>query len=324
MFVVTFEKLGNPAEVLRLREVEVPAVPAGSVLIRVKASPVNPSDVMFVRGLYGIRPQLPSGAGFEGAGIVEALGEGVSASLLGKRVMFTTIGAWAEYVVVPAKTAILIPETLSDEIACQAFVNPFTAWAMLHEANLQAGDWLLLTAGGSTFGQLIVQMARKRGIRTICTVRRNDQIEQLKALGATEVLNTEEVKLAKAVYEITQGKGADCCLEAVGGKTASDALKALKIGGVMLVYGLLSLEAPVIDTGLMIFRTLTIKGFWLTSWLAHASREVHNQLKTEVFELLSQEVKITIEATYSLHEIHKAVQHAETPGRKGKILIVNP
>ncbi len=318
-----FENAGNPEDVLKIKELEMPVPPSGHIRIKVKASPINPSDTMFVRGLYGIRPQLPSPAGFEGVGIVDALGEGVDMPL-GTRVMFTTVGAWAEYAIVNAKMVSPCPDHLSDEVAAQSFVNPLTAWAMLHDANLASGDWLILTAGGSTFSQLVIQMTKAKGIKTIATVRRNDQIEQLKSLGATEVVNTEEVNLVKRVKEITNGEGASACFEAVGGKTASEALKSLKMNGLMLIYGLLSLENGEFDSGLMIFKNLTVKGFWLTAWLQTATSEAKAMMRKEVYSNLGGDsLQLVIEAKYPLSEIAKAVKHADTPGRKGKILIVN-
>lgn len=324
MLSIQFENPGLPEEVLKLVEKPLPQVPAGHVLLKVKASPINPSDLMFVRGMYGIRPQLPSSAGFEGVGVVEALGEGVELKL-GSRVMFTTIGAWSEYAAVDAKMVTPCPDNLTDEVAAQSFVNPLTAWAMLYDVNLQPGQWLLLTAGGSTFSQLVIQMAKNKGIQTIATTRRNDQNEQLKSLGVTEIINTEVTDLIKRVKEITGGKGADACFEAVGGKMTLQALKSLNYGAEMLIYGLLSLENPQIDSALMIFKHLTIKGFWLTAWLQKASKEARQQMRNEVYTHLgSDKLQIHIEATYPLRDIVQAVKHADTPGRKGKVLLVNP
>jgi NADPH:quinone reductase-like Zn-dependent oxidoreductase len=322
MFTIQFEKAGEPAEVLSVKEVETPKPSAGEVLIRVKACPINPSDTMFVRGLYGLKPEFPNAsAGFEGAGEVAEVGEGASIAL-GTKVMFTHRGTWAEYVVVSERAIVPVPEHWDYEIACQSFVNPFTAWAMLHEANLQEGDWLLLTAGGSTFAQLVIQLAQSRGIKTIATLRRDDQIEQLKALGVTATINTDKQKIHHAVNELTEGKGAKACFEAVGGETGTQALKSLAENGQMWIYGLLSMQNSTLDNGLMIFKSLKIHGFWLTHWMAQSSSEAKKQMRHDVFGLLGSEaLKVEVEARYSPAEIKEAVAHAERPGRKGKVLI---
>lgn len=320
---IIFEKTGRPEEVLQLREVPRPVPGAGEILVKVMASPVNPSDVMFVQGLYGIRPNLPSGAGFEGCGIVEAVGEGVNLSA-GSRVAFTTVGAWAEYALVSAKAVFPLPNTMPFETGAQIFVNPFTAWAMLYESGLQSGQWLLLTAGGSTFAQLVVQMAARKGIRTVCTVRRDGQEQQLLALGASAVVNTEKESLPKRVKEITDGAMADCCFDATGGTVSALALNSLKNGGKMFAYGMLSLKETPVNNGLLIFKGLTIQGFWLTDWLNRTPREVREQAAREIIAMLHDgTLKVRIAAKYPLEETLKAVLDSQKEGRTGKILITN-
>lgn len=316
-----FNQVGKPENVLSIEETTIPQPQAGDVLVRVKASPINPSDVAFVEGGYGIRPQLPSGAGFEGAGIIEAVGEGVNLPL-GAKVSFTSIGAWSEYVTVPAKSLMLLPDTMPLEIGAQVFVNPITAWAMLYESGLRKDDYLLLTAGGSTFAQLVVQMAAKKGVKTICTVRRNDQIQQLRELGAWEVINTEEVNLAKKVRELTEKKGVNYCFDAVGGEIASQAIQCLAYKGTLLVYGMLSLKEMQVHNGLMIFKNLSVRGFWLTTWLQEASKEVRKEATTDIISMLNQgELKVKVDKTYELDQFKEALLHAQGEGRIGKILL---
>jgi NADPH:quinone reductase-like Zn-dependent oxidoreductase len=318
---VRFTEVGKPADVLTVENIPVPEPKPGEVRIRVHVSPINPSDTTFIQNLYGIKPQLPSSAGFEGMGTIDAVGEGVSLKP-GTRVSFSTIGAWSEYVTVPAKILIPIPDTLPDQTAAQLFVNPFTAYAMVQESGVQPGEWLLVTAAGSAFGQMVIQLCKMKGIRTIGTVRRNDMTGQLKKLGADEIVNTEEEKLPKRVMEITGGKGVPCVLDAVGGKTGAAALQSLAYGGTMLVYGLLSMENIPVNSGLMIFKALQIRGFWLTDWMRHAAENKRKEVRETVIELLSSgKVKLPVEAVYPIEQIRQAVIHADSPGRTGKILI---
>jgi NADPH:quinone reductase-like Zn-dependent oxidoreductase len=318
-----FNTTGKPEHVLALEESATPIPQVGEVLVKVKASPINPSDIAFIEGVYGIRPQLPSGAGFEGAGIIEAVGEGVHLPI-GAKVSFTTVGTWSEYASVSAKSLIPLPDAMPFETACQVFVNPFTAWAMVHESGLKAGDWLLLTAGGSTFAQLVIQIASKRGIKVICTVRRNEQMEQLKALGATEVINTEEANLVKKVRELTDKKGVSYCFDAVGGDVAGLALQCLAYKGTLLIYGMLSQKETPVNNGLMIFKNLQLRGFWLSSWLQEINKEVRQQAANEVIEMLNKgELKVKIDKKYALTDFREAIIHAQAEGRTGKILLTN-
>jgi NADPH:quinone reductase-like Zn-dependent oxidoreductase len=318
---IVFEQTGKPADILKATEVATPEPGPNEVRVKVIASPINPSDIMFVQNLYGIRPQLPSGAGFEGVGVVDALGEGVQMRT-GMRVSFTSIGTWSEYAIAHQRSLIPVPDAMSDEVAAQLFVNPFTAYAMVQDSGVKEGGWLMLTAAGSAFGKMVIQLCKMRGINTIGTVRRDDLNDELKALGLTEVVNTESENLAARVKQITGGNGVACVLDAVGGDTATEALKCLGKGGTMLIYGLLSLQDPSINAGLLIFRELTVKGFWLTDWMRRVDSQTRQEVAQNVISLLaSGKIQLPVEATYSLDQIVEAVEHADRHGRWGKILV---
>lgn len=321
MKTIQLEKTGQPADVLQVVQKPTPQPASGEILVKIIASPINPSDISFVQGRYGIRPELPSGAGFEGVGVVEAVGEGVRLPV-GSRVSFTGVGSWGEYVVVNQKAAIPLPDAIPDEIAAQLFVNPFTAWAMVEESGVQPGEWLMITACGSAYGKLVIQLCQKKGIKTIGTVRRDDLNEDLKKLGLNEVVNTETENLPKRVLEITEGQGVKCVLDSVGGTTTEEAMKCVAQGGKLLIFGLLSQKNPRLDVGLMIFKEITIQGFWLTEWMRKADSQVRAQVGQSVIGwLASGEVELPVEATYGLDDIAKAVQHADAPGRWGKVLL---
>ncbi|MPR34279.1 zinc-dependent alcohol dehydrogenase family protein [Salmonirosea aquatica] len=321
MKTIQFEKIGKPAEILQSVQKPTPQPVADEVLIKIIASPINPSDLSFVQGRYGIRPQLPSGAGFEGVGVVEAVGEGVRLPV-GSRVSFTGVGSWGEYLVVNQKATIPLPESIPNEIAAQLFVNPFTAWAMVEESGVQAGEWLMITACGSAYGKLVTQLCHKKGIKTIGTVRHDDLNDDLKKLGLNQVVNTETENLPARVREITGGQGVKCVLDSVGGATTEAAMKCVAQGGKILVFGLLSQQNPRLDVGLMIFKEITIKGFWLPQWMSEADSQTRAQVAQQVIGwLASGEVELPVEATYGLDEIARAVEHADAPGRWGKILV---
>ena len=316
-----FAETGQPTDVLMIQDIPTPEPGPGEVRVKVSACNINPSDVMFIRGLYGIRPNLPATAGFEACGTVDVCGEGVDLPP-GMRVIFTAIGAWQEYVVVDANTLLPTPEGMSDEVACQAFVNPYTAFGMLEVSGLQKGQWLLLTAGGSAYGKFVMQLCQQRGINTIATVRRAEQVASLKALGATEVVNTEAEKLVKRVYEITDGQGVDYAFDAVGGELGGKAVDCLAKHGTLLTFGALSLEPIQVNSGTMIFKDLTIKSFWLTTWFPALRAEDQQRISREVLGMLTQQqLKANVEATYPLDEVVKAVAQADSSGRDGKVIL---
>lgn len=317
-----FEQTGHPLEVLQLRESAVPNPKPHEVLIRVKARNINPSDIMFVRGMYGITPKLPSSAGFEASGIVEQ-GDETGKVKAGTRVMFTAIGTWREFVCVPAALVIPIPPQIPDEVACQAFVNPMTAYGMIEESGLQAGDWLLITAGASAFGKFAIQMAKAKGIKVAATVRHDAQKEVLEKLGADLVINTETEKIQRVVPEKTEG-GVHVIFDAVGGMLGAKALACLRPRGKMMVFGALALENMPVNSGLLIFKNLKIEGFWLSTWMEEMAADARMKAFQTVFGfLMNENSQVDIEAKFPLSDFKTAIEAYERPGRNGKILLVS-
>ena len=325
MHSVRFHEFGNPLEVLRVEEVERPVAGAGQVLVKMRARPINPSDLLTVRGLYGSLPVPPATPGLEGMGEVAEAGEGVTAFRAGQRVIpLGVAGTWAEYIVAPAAQLIPVPDAVGDEAAAQFVVNPLTAWIMtVEELSLQPGEWLLQTAAGSTLGRVVLQIAKRRGFKTINVVRRREQGEELKALGADEVICTDEEDVAARVREITGREGLQKAIDAVGGETGAAVVSALGRGGVLLVYGLLSGRPMPLDGGRMIFTSATVRGFWLGEWMRSAPPERQQAVTGEMLRsMATREIVPPVEAEYPLSDVLAAVAHSERPGRSGKVLLV--
>src|SRR5262245_6369590 len=245
---VVFEQPGPPAEVLRLQDdVPAPEPRRGEVLVRMLASPINPSDLMYVAGGYGLKPRLPATPGFEGVGVVEATGGGFLGWLRkGKRVAVINdrIGNWAEYTVTKARQVVPVPDDITDEQAATFFVNPATAVVMTRDVlQLPAGAWLLQSAAGGELGKMVIRLGKKFGFRTLNVVRRREQVEELKKLGADAVLVESDGPLPEQVAKAVPG-GGGYAIGPVGGKTGSELIASLGVGGRCLLYGSLT-EDPV-------------------------------------------------------------------------------
>ncbi|TDQ18807.1 NADPH:quinone reductase-like Zn-dependent oxidoreductase [Algoriphagus boseongensis] len=317
-----FEQTGTPQEVLQVKESPMPTPRPHEVLIRVTARNINPSDIMFIKGMYGITPKLPSSAGFEACGVVEKSDQASSVKE-GTRVMFTAIGTWREYICVPAAMVIPVPSGMPDEVACQAFVNPMTAYGMIEESGLKENEWLLITAGASAFGKFAIQMAKAKGIKVAATVRHDAQKQMLADLGADLVINTEKEKLSKVIQENTDG-GIHVVFDAVGGILGAKALASLRPKGKLLSFGALALENMPVNSGLLIFRNLKIEGFWLSTWIEELATEKRKSAFQTVFGfLMKEQSKIDIAGKFTLDDFKKALDTYETPGRNGKILFVS-
>jgi NADPH:quinone reductase-like Zn-dependent oxidoreductase len=194
---------------------------------------------------------------------------------------------------------------------------------MIEELALQPGQWLLQTAAGSTLGRMVLQIAKLRNFKTINVVRRRAQAQELKALGADEVICTEDEDLVQRVMAISGGAGIPAAIDAVGGQVGGDVVQALGSCGVMLVYGRLSLDPTPINNAQMIFRTSTVRGFWLAEWFRRTPAEKRQAVIGEVLNHMAKgEIVPPVEAKYDLANIIEAVRHAERPGRHGKVLLI--
>lgn len=324
MRAIQYGAFGNPTDMLFLKDIPIPEPSAGEVRIRLTHRAINPSDVLTVAGLYGRLPKnLPATPGNEGVGVIDALGEGVTGFSVGQRVIpLNSDGTWKEYVVVNTQWLLPVPDEVSDQTAAQFIVNPVTAWVMLvDELGLQEGDWLLQTAAGSTLGRIVLQIAKLKGYKTVNFVRRQEQVEELKALGADVVICTKD-NVVEQVRSATDGKGAKGAIEAVGSSTGTLAMQSLRAGGTMLVYGLLSGQPSELNWGEMLFKGITVKGFWLTHWFRTTPPPQVASTLGELMGLMAQGHLIPpVEAEYDLADIEKAIIHSNTPGRSGKVIL---
>jgi NADPH:quinone reductase-like Zn-dependent oxidoreductase len=339
---------------IRIEDVPVPDPGPGQVRVRMLMSPVNPSDLNFVRGTYhralermiwnqrrsatdprvyfdpgrtSACPVPPYALGGEGVGIVEACGAGFLAGRLhGRRVALAggpPNGTWQEYVVVEAKRAIALPDAIDDEQAAMYLINPVTAYAMVREAlRVRRGDWLLLTAAGSALGKSVVRLGRRDGFRTLCVVRSGANTAELAALGADAVVETNRHDLVSEVARITGGQGVGHALDCVGGELATDVLRCLGPGGRLVIYGTLAdspMRMPVRD---LMMPGAEVSGFFLGHWMARQSPlKLLGALRTLKKLTLEGVFHTRVTATYPLEEVSKAVAAATAPGRTGKVLL---
>ncbi len=325
MRAITFDHFGEPREVLTIREVPEPAPGRGEVRVRMLLSPINPSDLLMIRGLYGLKPPMPATPGFEGVGIVEAAGPGFLGGLrIGKRVAVINgkSGNWQEKTIVPAKQVVPVPDDMEDEQAATFFVNPATAFVMTRWVlRVPRGAWLLQTAAGGALGRMVVRLGKLDGFRTINIVRSKHHIEELKQLGADEVICTADESIEERVRQLT-GEGVRYALDCVGGAVGSAVVRSLAPHGRMLVYGTLALEPLTVDLRSLIVGNQSVEGFWLSVWAREQSIPRMLWLFRQIKRLMKQGVlKSEVAVKYLMDDYQTAVRHAEEPGKPGKVLL---
>lgn len=318
-----FEETGPPAQVLQLRETALPQLQPDEVLLRMLAAPVNPADLNFIAGTYGIKPTLPATPGIEGAGEVIETGPAVKHIRKGDLVRsFASTGTWRQHLILKASDCLVLPPGLSDDQAAMIYVNPVTAWRMLHDfVSLQPGDWVAQNAGNSAVGRCVIQIAKALGFKTYSLVRRPELIGELKALGA-DVVETEEQFDRKTSGSHFAGTNPRLALNAVGGASALSLANLLARGGTHVTYGAMAKMPLKIPNGLLIFNDLAFRGFWLTAWGKNASLEEQGETLQHLGNLMKEgKLNIPVAQRYPLSQIREAIAHAEKDQRGGKIIL---
>lgn len=265
-----------------LSSIAAPEPSEGQVLIKVRLAAVNPSDVMYIKGMYGLPRAKGRPAGFEGVGEVVASGGGALADrLVGKRVAFNS-GSWAQYAVADAATCIPLRDEVSDIDGAAMVVNPLTALVMFDIVRQEGEKAFVLTAGASQLCKLMIRVASEEGFRPIAIVRRDEQVALLKELGAAHVLNAEAPDYKAALAAVMREEKPRILLDAVNGPQAAHIFHVMPRGARWIIYGRLDPTPPTIqEPGQMIFMGKRIEGFWLSQWLRQAPPERKAQVVSE-------------------------------------------
>lgn len=308
-------------EHVQINDLPVPEPKEGEVLVRITLRPVNPTDLAQAKGGYGNKPVFTVGS--EGVGVVEKVGPGVKGLKEGQRVTAGgwPDGTWQRYIAVPEAKLVAVPDKLDDKTAAQFYINPVTAVGLLEVSDVPKGGWLLQTAAGSVLGRQVVQYAKHIGVKTISVVRRQSHVEELKALGADEVINMETEDIVSRVKEITGGKGADAAVDPVGGEFSGQILPAIKRGGTLRLFGQLAGDTVQ-------FRIRDIMGgrnvsqFIIYSWLPGLGETESRKRLEYVLKLLEDGV-ITPHSgeTYPFKDFRTAMHDSVKPGRGAKLFL---
>jgi NADPH:quinone reductase-like Zn-dependent oxidoreductase len=313
-----------PQEFIEAVDFDLPPLATGEALVEVLAAPINPSDVLTLTGLYGLLPPLPAIGGNEGVGRVLELGPDTRGPAVGQTVLLPVgCGTWSTHVVVPAARLMPLPNDADPQQLAMMTVNPPTALLMLREfVDLQPGDWVIQNAANSGVGAYLVQIAKSRGLHTVNIVRRDSAVDGVRELGGDVVL-VDGDKLAKRVSEATGGAAIRLGIDAVGGSATDRLASCLTEGGVLVNYGMMGGEACQVSPASIVFRDVSLRGFWLSRWFKQASAEQRAAVFGEVAKSIAEgRLHSPVAATYPIERIREAVTAAAAGEREGKILLV--
>jgi len=323
--VIRLHQQGGP-EVLQYEDYAIPAPGPGEVHVKIEAIGLNRSEAMYRAGRYPVPVTLPCLIGYEAAGTILRLGEGVEGFKEGDKVSVVpkfqlgTYGVWGEEAIVPAHALLPAPPGLSMAEAASIWMQYMTALAIVEVAQVGIGDAALIRAASSSVGIAAIQLANWAGATSIACTRTHAKADQLKALGAAHVIATDEEDLVTRTMEITGGKGARCAFDPVGGPYVFTLASALAARGILFIYGGLSeTETPYAHW------PCAMKGASMRGWVAseiwnHPER--YKKYQDVVYRGLAEgHLKPVIAKTFTFDQMADAHRFLESNQQVGKIVV---
>ena len=309
---------GDPVQNLMMVEVSEPNAPSeGEALVRMEYAPINDSDLLLAKGAYFLNPKLPSVIGGEGAGIIEAIGPGVTTVKVGDRVTipFGTF-TWSEKVLAPARGLFVVPPSVDAKTASMLNINPTTAVLLLDEfVNLKPRDWVVLNAANSQVGRCLIAIAKSRDMKVIGIVRRSELIPEIERLGV-DFGGIESPELPKQIQIATGGRPISLGLDAVGGAATATLASMLSPGAHLVSYAQVSGLPIHVLQGDLIGKRLNIHGFWM--YYEEYLPKMRAALTEATKVVASRKLSLPFTATYKPPQIKEAIEHTQ---RGGKVLL---
>ncbi len=324
--VVRFHRLGGP-EALQFEEHPSRQPKAGEVRIRVQAVGLNRAEALYTRGQYLEQPRLPSGLGYEAAGIVEAVGPDVDSTWIGHKVAtvpgfsMNDYGVLGEEAVVPVASIAPYPEKLTPIEAAAIWMQYLTAWGgLINLGHITKGDFVIISAASSSVGLAAIQIAKEEGAIAIATTRISKKRDELLALGADHVIATLEEDLIARVNEITEGQGARVIFDAVAGPFVEQLAGAAANHAILIVYGALSLKPTPFPLSVALNKQLTMRGYTLRE--VNADHDISRSAREYIFDRVADgRFTPKIAKTFPFADTIKAYQYLESNQQVGKVVI---
>lgn len=309
---------------LRVDDIETPSPGAGEVRVDVRAAGVNFPEVLLSYGKYQFKPEVPFIPGGEAAGVVSAVGDGVTALSVGDRVAFTMIhGAFAERVVTPELSAVKLPDEVSFEVGAVTLLTYATTWhALVDRARIREGETLLVLGASGGLGVSAIQLGKLFGARVIAAASTPEKVEFCKRMGADEGICYATEDLKERAKDLTRGRGVDVVYDPVGGRFSEAALRAIAWEGRFLVVGFASGEIPRVPLNLTLLKGCEIVGVF---WGSFAMREPEKNRAhcAEIFaHVAAGRLAPHLDATLPFERASEALERLERREVRGKVALV--
>ena len=304
------------------------------ILIKIYGSTIHPADLMFLMGEYGdekpsVFPLIP---GFEGCGEIVQIGEGLSRSLIHKRVSVSSAfqrdgtfqGLWGEYHYTKLTNCMVFDSEISYDKICFALINPMTAIGFLDTLRKNKSKSVIQDGASGALGKMFTRLCSKEGITSLNIVRNQKHFLPLKKLGADYVISTDESKWHNTLEILAKELNATVFFDCVGGNLAGKILSLLPNNSTLYNFGNLELKKLGIDSSSLIFKNKKVEGWWLLNWLKNLSSEE----KKQWFNYIAEDIKkgsdlflTEISHEFNLKQINDAIKHYSTSMSEGKVLL---
>ncbi len=314
-------------DALSIEQRPIPRPGKNEVLVKMAFSPINPSDLATLDGHYGFDDSTPIVPGGEGSGEVIGAGPGVMAGYFnGKKVACTGWGigggVWSEYVVKSVKGGVMpLNRSLNLEQGAMSIVNPLTASAFIAIAKEGEHRSIAITAAASTLGQMVNRLGRSEGIQIVNIVRRDTQMDLLRAQGAELVLNSSETGFEEELQDVFHRNETRLAFDAVAGLLTGQLIKAMPANSRVIVFSALSRQAIQVGPSPVIFENKAIDGFWLGPYISKQSIMKTMRLWKRAQRQIPGHLKSKVRKIYPLHEVKEAIYDYRNQMTGGKILL---
>jgi NADPH:quinone reductase len=322
MKAIVFAQTGGP-EVLALSDVPRPEVRPGMVLIQVRAIGVNFADTRFRQGTYVAKPKLPDTPGMEAAGVVEAVGDGVSEFRPGQRVAAFTVKSYAEYCQAPASMVLALPDGVTFEQGAAFPIQVLTAYHMLHTVDTTGpGRVVLVHSAAGGVGLAAVQLAKAAGARVFGTVSSDAKIPLVREHGADAVINYATAKFADEALKLTQDRGVDLILDAVGKPTFEEGLRCLAPFGHLILYGRAGGPTDPLNVSALSAKSIKVSGFMVPT-VTRNFPDKTRESAARCFALMREgKLRLHIGKTFPLAQAAEAHRYLESRQSTGKLILI--
>jgi NADPH:quinone reductase-like Zn-dependent oxidoreductase len=324
--MIKFARPGGP-EVLEFIEVEAPEPGPREVRIKVKAIGINRADSMWRNDKYVESPIFPAGLGYDAAGVVDAVGREVTDFIVGDVVStipafsLNKYSAYGEVILAPDHAVVKHPESLSFVEAASIWMMFLTAYgALVFDAQVRAGDFVIIPAASSSVGLAAVQIVNYADATPIALTRTSEKKQRLHEAGAQHVIATQEQDLLAEVMRITNGNGARVAFEPVGGTDFPKLIAALTFPGIAYIYGALSEDDTTIPVLEMVRKMTVVKGYSVRMVTGDADRR-KAAVEYVTKGLASGALKPVIDRTFKFDEMVEVHRYLENSGQFGKIVV---